>query len=476
MKNSNNHKKSASRVLAAMAVAAAGVVSPIVSGSASAAREYDITYCSGSTDGSGNQGYCLDETTDNNHRKARGVSDVKSGTGPFAETLVNGIIGSNKFGNTSIHGTNLTYEDPYIDFVSNGYVFAGWALNGNTTSLHQPGKLFSDIKANSNFTLVAVWVPVYLNDSRVTTNTTFNITEGNTTVGRARVHQTQTVNGTDVNIEITEVEDYFLSSFTAVADSANLTTPNRLTYHASNVESSINATVTFLRWNYPFTVDTDEHVTITPAEGNITYMGSQTFHADIEEGYHLSMLYLDDGIAPQPIDILSTVDRDGNFTISDVAEDTLIYARTEADQYVVTKGNEQEVDFSPKENPEEGLDTYTDFIFDGPFALLDSVMVDNTTLEDGVDYYGESGSTILHIANEFLFGLGNGEHLLVVSYLNDTEAYATFTITGIPESPETGIFSFIGASSTASTIFDLVAVMTLAGATYYFVAKKATRK
>jgi len=220
-----------------------------------------------------------------------------------------------------------SYEIPECDKKPTGKRFIGWALNGNTTNLKQPGDI---ITVNSNVTLIAQYADLY----RILKDTS---------VPNGWIDASTYSADADDMITVRSVADegYRLSSVTVKAGDENdevliskeIDEGDSFTFPMP--PQDIYITAEFEAVTYSVKVTASDHGTVTADETVFTYTelesGSKTVNLTVipEQGYYLGSLLCKtesgEGVVPQKVD-------DTHYTFEMPKENVTVSAEFEEDE------------------------------------------------------------------------------------------------------------------------------------------------
>lgn len=434
----------------------------------------------------------------------------------------------------AVYNASSSTAKATIDSIKNqGYLFAGWETSTYSKE-YQPGESIADYYPSSNVTLVAQWAKpatIKLNTSEVTTSAPINIMDDEDVAGTVSFDKFPALQGKSLTITVAPSEDYRVTSFKVDGESKSLNdegkytissatateeievslirtyeittsvtglgevnptdaiidegssfdlaiTPNTgwhlsslkvngnivnfqgETYHVESVEEDMEFTVDFARDVHNITVEADEGAIVTPL-GNVPalYGENVTFSIEIENGYTLNHIELDGD------DITSQLDFEGHILVEDVTDDMILSVFTDKDEYEVIEGEDQDIDV----NEVDGLTVR----FSGDCDLFNKLNIDGKDINIS-DYEVVCGSTIVTLKKSLLLTLGNGEHDIKAFYANGNFAETHFILEGVPEVPNTGLFSVL-TNEKSSEFISLTALISTLGVLFFFGMKKLSK-
>lgn len=216
-------------------------------------------------------------------------------------------------------------------------------------------------------------------------------------------------------------------------------------------EVNIDVKIDLKEFNVTATVTDEDGATVSPIPA-VKYGQAATFDVAVNDGYKITGV-LKDGEETE-LEVAN-----GQLVIENVTADAEYTIVIEPEVYEIIEGDGQDINVA---EVDKAL-----FRFDGPFDLFDGLTVDD---KEFTAYEATEGSTLIAIAKDDLIALGEGEHDLKAFYANGTFAETTFTVSGIPTTPDTG-----ANSRSASTIAS-VATFATTGAALALVMLAIKRK
>ena len=272
--------------------------------------------------------------------------------------------------------------------------------------------------------------------------------------------------GDDYTLNLTTPdESYALSNITDNDEQAEFT-PEDTSYVLSNVTTNHTIEATFAKKTFEINIylseDTDpDTVAITPEEAEIVYGEDTNITISAKPGYFIRSLGAEN--VDGEINI-TEIFNDGVLALTNVTSDTDIYVSVAAEDYTVLEGEDQEF--------EAGKSDKLIIRFSGDYFLFRKLIIDNKEVPEKY-YTVREGSTIVEVDPEYVLSQGGGEHEIAAVYDNGHVAKTTFTVSGITESPESGIFTHENSLKSTS-IFTLLTSCAIVA--FFFKKKHAARK
>ncbi len=196
----------------------------------------------------------------------------------------------------------------------------------------------------------------------------------------------------------------------------------------------INAKMGLKEFNVTASVTDEDHASVSPIPA-VEYGDAAIFEVVIADGFKVSK------VVKGEEETEFILNETGELIIENITADAEYIIVVEPEVYQIIEGDGQDINVA---EIDKAL-----FRFDGPFDLFDSLTIDG---EEFTNYEVSEGSTLIAIAKDDLIALGEGEHKIEALYKNGTSAEASFTVSGIPTTPETGANSKLGASTVVSIL------------------------